>query len=168
MNGLMNAFGYIGAIESILFIGGIVYAVALWANGVLPALVRLGNGLAKRKIALFAKADNARSLKSLLIDSKLFKTSNIIEIEKRDDIGRAEAATIFLVLWHDWASAIEEILRKKSDQCPLIIYAPHDKGKIPDAEMAKLDGHRHTAVTNFRGRLLNDIVVSIITTTSEE
>jgi hypothetical protein len=67
----------------------------------------------------------------------------------------------------DWMSEIDEILRNKSDQCALIIYAPYDKGRIPDIEMAKLDGHRHTAVTNFRGRLLNDIMASMITTSCE-
>ena len=30
--------------------------------------------------------------------------------------------------------------------------------------MKNLDGKRHTSVTNFRGRLLNDVVVSQITT----
>ncbi len=59
----MNALAYIGALESILFIGGIIYAATLWADGILPALLRLGNGLAKRKIALFAKGDNASSLR---------------------------------------------------------------------------------------------------------
>lgn len=64
MDTLVNALAYIGALESCLFIVGIIYAVALWANGVLPALLRLGNGLAKRKIALFAKGDNVPVLRT--------------------------------------------------------------------------------------------------------
>src|SRR5579872_746261 len=168
MNSLMNTLGYIGALESILFIGGIIYAVALWMNGVLPALLRLGNGLAKRRIALFAKGDNASSLRNLLMDSKLFRVKNIFEISKKEDIGRAESATMFLVFWHDWANDIDEVLSKKSDECALIVYAPYEKGRIPDAEMKKLDNRRHTTVTNFRGRLLNDIVASMITTSYEK
>jgi len=164
----MNTLGYIGALESILFIGGIIYAVALWMNGVLPALLRLGNGLAKRRIALFAKGDNASSLRNLLMDSKLFRVKNIFEISKKEDIGRAESATMFLVFWHDWANDIDEVLSKKSDECALIVYAPYEKGRIPDAEMKKLDNRRHTTVTNFRGRLLNDIVASMITTSYEK
>lgn len=167
MDTLINVVAYIAALESILFVGGIIYAAALWAKGVLPALLRLGNGLAKRKIALFAKGDNVPSLRNLLMDSKLFKAKNICEITKKEDIGRAKSATMFLVFWHDWANDIDEILSKKSDECALVVYAPSDKGRIPDAEMMKLDGRRHTAVTNFRGRLLNDIVASMITTSYE-
>ncbi len=164
----MNALAYIGALEGILFIGGIIYAATLWADGILPALLRLGNGLAKRKIALFAKGDNASSLRNLLMDSKLFKAKNICEISKREDIGRAESATVFLVFWPDWTADLPEILRSKPDECALIVYAPYDKGRIPDAEMRDLDDKRHTAVTNFRGRLLNDIVASMITTSYEK
>ena len=168
MNTFLNTLGYIGVFESFLFIFGVAYAVALWVNGVFPALLRLGNGLAKRKIALFAKGDNMSSLKSLLMDSKLFKAKNICEIGVKEDIGRAESATMFLVFWPDWAAQITDILNKKHDECALIVYAPTDKGRIPDEQMKNLDGKRHTAVTNFRGRLLNDIVASMITTSYEK
>lgn len=163
-----QTLGYVGMVESILFVVAIIYAVALWVRGISPALIRLGNGLAKRRIALFAKGDNLSSLKHLLTDSKLFKDKNILQIGKKEDIGRAESATMFLVHWPDWASDIGEILNKKRDECALIVYAPYDKGRIPDEEMKNLDGRRHTAVTNFRGRLLNDIVASMITTGYEK
>jgi len=168
MDTLIKALAYIGALESLIFIVGMIYAVALWANGVLPALLRLGNGLAKRKIALFAKGDNVSSLKNLLMDSKLFKAKNIYEISKKEDIGRAESATMFLVFWPDWTTDLAKILNRKPDECALIVYAPYDKGRIPDVEMKNLDHKRHTTVTNFRGRLLNDIVASMITTSYEK
>jgi len=59
-------------------------------------VLRLGNGLAKRKIAIFARGENSSSLKKLLIDSKLFQDKNIREIGKREDIGRAQSAMVFL------------------------------------------------------------------------
>ena len=164
MNTFWNIFSFVWVLESIIFFGGLGYAVFLWVKGVSPAIVRLGNGLAKRKIALFAKGDNLSSLRHLLTDSKLFQQKNILDIRKQEDIGRAESATIFLVYWPDWTSEIAEILNTKRDECALIIYAPYDKGRIPDEQMKNLDGKRHTAVTNFRGRLLNDIVASMITT----
>lgn len=61
-----------------------------------------------------------------------------------------------------------DILFMKPDECALVVYAPYDQGRIPDEQMKKLDGKRHTAVTNFRGRLLNDIVASMITTSYEK
>ena len=161
---IWNILAIVGAVETIILIIGIAYAIFLWARGILPAILRLGNGLAKRKIAIFAKGDNVSSLKSLLSDSGLFRQKNIFEITNINDLGKAEEASVYLVYWHDWADDINQILEKKPDKCALVVYAPYDKGRIPDEQMKNLDGKRHSAVTNFRGRLLNDIVTAMITT----
>jgi hypothetical protein len=139
-----------------------------WGIGIFPALLRLGNGLANRKIAVFAKGDNLVSLRDLLLDSHLFSKSNIIDITKKNDISRAQSASVFLVFWHDWIGDIQEIFAGMKESSALVVYAPYDKGPISDENMTFLDGRRHTAVTNFRGRLLNDIVVSMITTGYEQ
>ncbi len=168
MSKMLEILAFIGVIETIVLVVGIIWGFILWTRGVFPALYRLGNGLAKRKIAVFAKGDNVSSLRSLLNDSKLFRTKNIFEITDAKDIGKAEEASVYLVFWHDWASDIAQILEKKPDTCALIVYAPYEKGRIPDEQMKNLDGKRHTAVTNFRGRLLNDIVTAMITTSYEK
>ncbi|HEY4484641.1 MAG TPA: hypothetical protein VI978_02880 [Candidatus Paceibacterota bacterium] len=164
MPSLLETLALIGTIETIVLIIGFIWAIILWTKGISPALYRLGNGLAKRKIAIFAKNDNVSSLKSLLCDSGLFRQKNIFEITNSGDIGKAEEASVYLVYWHDWADDINQILDKKPDKCALVVYAPYDKGRIPDEQMKNLDGKRHSAVTNFRGRLLNDIVTAMITT----
>lgn len=164
METLLTFIAIIGVIDTLILVIGIAWAFILWLKGISPALLRLGNGLAKRKIAVFAKGDNLNSLKSLLCDSGLFRQKNIVEITQNGDIGKAEKASVYLVYWHDWTETIDEILSKKPDECALVVYAPYDKGRIPDDQMKKLDGKRHSAVTNFRGRLLNDIVTSMITT----
>ena len=92
---LANDIEYYWLVETAVIVVGIVYAIILWARGVFPALLRLGNGLARRKIALFAKSDNASSLKHLLMDSRLFKERNICEITKKEDVGRAQGATLY-------------------------------------------------------------------------
>jgi hypothetical protein len=158
---------WVSIIDTIVLIIVIVRAAILWFMGISPVLFRLGNGLAKSKIAVFAKNDNLGSLRSLLLDSKLFKSKNILEIASKGDIGKAEEASVYLVYWHDWVDNIEEILSKKPDKCALIVYAPYYLDKIPVEQMKNLDDKRHTAVTNFRGRLLNDIVTSMITTSYE-
>lgn len=153
-----------GYISTVIVLISVIASIVAWFRGILPALLRLGNGLGKRKIAIFAKNDNVESLKSLLLDSKLFRRKNIFEVTSRDDLGKAEEASVYLVHWHDWADDVSEILNKKPDKCPMIVYAPYDKGRIPDDQMKNIDGKRNTAVTNFRGRLLNDIVTAMITT----
>jgi hypothetical protein len=145
-------------------IGSLLFVVAI-ARGIAPVLWRLGNGLANRKIALFAKGENLTSLKNLLLDSKLIHDKNILEVAGPGDVGRAKDATVYIVFWHDWADDIDAILNQKPDSCALIVYSPYDLEKIPPAQMKKLDAKRHTAVTNFRGHLLNDVITSMITTT---
>lgn len=162
---ILTIIGYIT--ESILLIS-IIVAIILWFKGILPVLLRLGNGLSKRKIVIFAKGDNVMSIKNLLIDSKLFNQKNIFEITTKGDIGKAEEASLYLIYWPDWADDITEIINQKPDKCAMVVYAPYDKGKIPDEQMKNLDGKRNTAVTNFRGRLLNDIVSFMITTSYEK
>jgi len=163
METFIEILNYIGYVSTVIVVFSFIAGIILWARGIFPVLLRLGNGLAKRKIALFAKNDNLSSIKSLLADSKLFR-QNIIEISSKDDLGRAEKASVYLVYWHDWADEINDILGKKPDNCPLIVYAPYNKGRIPDEQMQNLDGKRNTSVTNFRGRLLNDVVTAMITT----
>lgn len=131
-------------------------------------LWRLGHGLARRKIVIFATANNLASLKQLLLDSQLFSNGNIIEVFAAADIGRAENKTLFLVHWSDFQNAIDDIIKQKDDGCALIVYAPTAEGRIPDDVMSKLDKERNTTVTNFRGRLLNDIVTAMITTSYEK
>jgi hypothetical protein len=168
MNAITSILAVVGILESLALIITLGYGVMLWTRGVFPALLRLGNGLAKRNIAIFAKAENSASLRRLLLDSGLFNAKNILEIARREDMGVAERASVYLVFWHDWADQIGEVLNKKPDGCALIVYAPRDHGPIPENQMKELDGHRHTAVTNFRGRLLNDIVTAMITTSYEQ
>lgn len=165
---MKTAFDFFGYVQTGVVLVGFAITIWVFARGIAPALWRLGNGLAKRKIALFAKGDNVASLRDLLLDSKLIQPENIIEITRVEDVGRAEPATLYLVFWHDWAVDIDAILDEKPDKCALIVYAPYDKDRIPTDQMKKLDGKRHTAVTNFRGRLLNDIVASMITTSYEK
>lgn len=161
---LLDDLGRTGtAIAIILLVVGIV----VWVKGIAPALLRLGNGLAKRKIALFAKGDNLGSLCALLTDSKLFSKKNVIEITSKDDVGRASEATLFLVYWPDWSDEIDTILHQKNDGTALVVYAPQDKGRVPDEVVKNINGHRNAILTNFRGRLLNDLVSSMITTSYE-
>ena len=167
MNHVTDFLTLVGWIDAALIVAGLLYGIYLWGSGIAPVLLRLGNGLAKRKIAIFAKGDNLTSLRRLLGDSKLFPAKNILEVPSERDLECAKDASLYLVYWPDWHDHIEEILHRKPDECALLVYQPYDQGRISEELMKRLDGKRHTAVTNFRGRLLNDIVTSIITTSYE-
>lgn len=152
-----------GYISTIIVLISAVVGVAVWARGLIPALIRLGLGFSKREIAIFAKGDNFSKLRDLLKDSGLFKEKNIKQISDIDEIGKCEDITLYLLLWSDWKEQIDQILDKKSDGTGLVVYSPY--GEMIDKEaMEKLSTHRNVTVNNFRGRLLSDIVVMMITT----
>lgn len=156
------------AIHTLLWLFGIITVVIFAAKGVLPALYRLGSGLAKRKIAIFAAPTAYGELRQLLIDSKLFKTGNITHVHSPAELDVAKSASIHLVFWPDWATSLDSLLEARRADVPCIIYAPQSQGLIERPDMNRLDEHhRHTTVTNFRGRLLNDIVTAMITTSYE-
>jgi hypothetical protein len=163
MISIVDILDWVGRVTAILFLLTLAYGIYAWSRGILPALIRLGNGLSRRKIAIFAKGDHLRGLESLLSDSKLFNRNNVIDISAESDFGRAEQATLFLVFWDDWQDKIDKILSLKKDGTALIVYAPSGPRSIPEDKLKELDGKRNVTLANFRGRLLNDIVVSLMT-----
>ena len=139
-----------------------LYTLYLVSAGIFPVLYRIGVCLSKRKIALFAEVEFT-SLQALLVDSGLFKINNIEPIHK-SSMKKAENYSLFVVYWDEFSDMLDDILQKKKDNTPLIIYAPQDKGKIAPEDLKKINQHRNVVVVNFRGRLINDILVSLMTT----
>lgn len=157
---VMNISGYI---STGIIIVGVLWGIVLWLQGVFPVLIRLGKGLSTRKIAIFAEGDNQKSLKDLLADSGLFNKKNIIGVGNIGDLGRAEKATLYVIHWQSWCESIEKLLSLKKDKTGLVVYSPLKEGGISTEMMDKLEQHRNVAVTNFRGRLLGDILLSVLT-----
>src|SRR5205807_275658 len=98
----LSILDWVGRIMAVLAVVALIGGFYAWVTGILPAVIRLGKGLSKRKIAIFAKGDVLKSLEDLLSDSKLFKKKNVIGISSSGDFGRAEQVTLFLVFWPDW------------------------------------------------------------------
>ncbi|WP_052888134.1 hypothetical protein [Thermogemmatispora carboxidivorans] len=160
MEVVLAILDWVGRILVIPALIAFVLGVYEWSRGVLKVLYRLGLGLTRRKIALLAKGDNVTSGRSLLLDSRLFHEENLIIVTSPKDLGRAERADVLLVYWGDWKDDINDILRLKRDHVALVIYA--ESQAIPHEKLKELDSHRYTIVANFRGRLLNDVIVSLI------
>jgi hypothetical protein len=161
---IVSFLDWVSRVTAVIFLVTLIWGIYAWAKGILPALIRLGNGLSQRKIAIFAKGDHLTTLENLLQGSKLFSKKNVIKISAPGDFSRAEPATVFLIFWHDWQNNIPEILKWQKGNTVLIIYAPRDEGDIPVTEFNKFYSEPNVTVVNFSGRLLNDIIVSLITT----
>lgn len=137
-----------------LFVGAV--------RGIIPVLWRLGKSLYNRKIALYA-GNEATTLKLALVDSKLFKHKNIDIIGKKElDKGRDHS--MMIVYYPEFKDCILEIIALKNDSDSLIVYAPSYDGRIEDEVLNAINSKRNSIIVNFRGRLLNDILISMITT----
>lgn len=154
---ITDIIGYIGT--AWLVVSGVIILIA-WLKGILVPVWRLGDGLAKRKITIFAKGDNQESFKNLLLDSNLFNNKNIRSITKSEDLGRCEDSTLYLVVWDDFGTDINDILSKKSDKTALIVFAKQNQ--LQSADWDVLGKHRNVTIVNFKGRLMNDILVSLM------
>lgn len=155
-----------GSLTTIALIIGMLYTFYLIIKGALPVWYRLGIGLSKRKIAIFADAE-FDNLKNMLVDSNIFKEKNIIKINK-NTIKKAKSTTLLLIHWQYAESEIYNILNIKDDSDALIIYAPHEEGPINKDILRKINLERNSLIVNFRGRLLNDIFTCMITTSYEK
>lgn len=155
-------FTVVGGIYTLISILGLIYVIYLVIKGTLPIWYRLGIGLSKREIAVFAK-NEFPSLESLLVDSKIFKKNNIIQIHE-NSLKKAKGKSVYLVHWIDFSDKLNEILALKDDNTALIIYVPHTGEKLNNEQLNRINEERNSTIVNFRGRLLNDILVSLITT----
>ena len=157
----------VGGFSTLIVIIGAIYSVWCVLTGILPVWIKLGKGLSKSTIAIFSDSQ-FNSLKSMIVESKIFKEKNIIPITKQD-LKKAANASVFLVHWKDFQSDMNEILTLKKDNTALIIYAPPNEGKIEDQDLLnKIDRERNSVLVNFRGRLMNDILTSLITVNYEQ
>lgn len=154
-----------GGISTLITVAAFIYVVCLFARGVIPVLVRLGMGLSKRKIAVFADTE-FDNLLGMLVDSGIFRKSNVIKITK-GAIKKAEDITLYLVHWKYFNDKLDEILAIKRDATALLVYAPQDEGKIDQQSLEKINAERNSLVINFRGRLLNDVLACMITTSNK-
>lgn len=130
--------------------------------GITPVLSRLGFALWNRDVAIFATSDTYSSLKKSLKDSGLFREKNI-ECINLDNIDKAKGKTCFIVEYSVFKDKLQEVFSARQDhRTPVIIYA--QPGTIPNDVMADVANKTNVIVVNFRGRLVNDVLVSLITT----
>ena len=159
-------FIIVGGLATLLSVVGFLYIIYLVVKGIMPVWYRLGIGLSRKKIAIFA-AEEFDNLRSMLVDSNIFAEKNIVKIDKQS-IKKAQSISLLLVHWKAFEADIDNILGIKNDSDALIIYAPKNEGLIDDKNLEKIDRERNSIIVNFRGRLLNDILTSMITTGYEK
>lgn len=153
-------------ISSIFIIIWVITTLVLVIRWVVPVLYRLWLWLSKRKIAIFAE-EKFDELKNMLVDSNVFKENNVIKIWK-SEIKKSNSISVLLVHWNSFKDNIDEIIAEKKYSDAIIIYAPQEEWFIDGENLKKLNLQSNCIIVNFKWRLLNDILVSMITTSYEK
>lgn len=155
-------FIIVGGLTVVLSAIGIIYRVVCIILGVTPLVFRIGKAIWRRKVAVIGSSEAYSSLKDCITDTNIFKTHNVIHIPI-DNIDKAKEHTILLVDWETSGNQIDQIfIARKNFNTAVIIFAK--AGSIPHDKMAEIANKSNTVVVNFKGRLLNDILNSLITT----
>lgn len=158
-------FIIVGGVTVTLAFIAFIYRLACWTFGITPIVFRLGIALWQRKVAIFGSAEIFESLRDSLVDSNVFKRKNIIHISS-ENIDKAKDETVFLIDWETFGDKIEQVFSaRKNHQTAVVIYAK--PASIPQEMMNDIANRANTVVVNFRGRLLNDVLTSLITTSYE-
>lgn len=168
INAVLDIVGaFTVAVSLILFF----VAVFSWFFGVAPLLYRLGFGRWSRKIDIIADDTNFNSLKKDLEKTGVFRGKNIRHISTSD---LAEVKEMNLGLLHYQSFTVEQIeiiLSNKKTGAGLVTYFPEfspPSNVIPVDMMKKINDHSFTTIVNFRGRLVNDLLVTLLSTSYEK
>ena len=162
-----TAYSIWGVVSFIFAIFGFLSLAAL----VIGAFTRLGKaawrfGLALygKKIMIVANDEDYHDLEEDLSDSGLIKKENIQRISNKQ-ISKAKDALLLIVVYGYLSrNSFRAIVNGKNSRCGLIIYCPPEKGRIENDEMELLSKTSFTALCNFRGRLVNDVLIMMLST----
>lgn len=165
-------FVIFGGLSVILILLGVVLNFVFWFLGIAPLLWRLGFGRWFRKIAIVANTDVYNQLKKDLVDSGIFRENNISPISSQS-LAEVKDRDLLLVHYQSFnENQIKTILADKRSKAGMVFYypefSPQNGKKIPDEMLSQISNKENTTVVNFRGRLLNDIITTLITTSYEK
>jgi hypothetical protein len=145
-------FIIVGGLTVVFAALGIIYRIVCIALGLTPLVFRIGKAIWRRKVAIIGSSEVFSSLKDCITDTEIFNKKNVIHIPIDN-----------IVDWETSRNQIDQIfVARKNHNTAVIIFAK--AGSIPQDKMAEIANRSNTVVVNFRGRLLNDILNSLITT----
>lgn len=153
-------FDWFGYGSTVILVGGFIWAFVRWLRGIVPLSVRAGR-IRQNRVAIFADPANYSELKDSMDGTKLFGKNSFKDVSTVNNIDVSDGHNIFVVNWADWGNDIDAVLAKKKADTGIIVYAPYPV-RIADNDMAKLQSKNFVTVTNFRGRLITDLLAMAI------
>lgn len=162
VNMLINAVGVVTTIAAIL---AFFYKIICWFLGITPIVKRLGFGRWRREISIVAKTkDSFEDVKRDFVSSGVFRDKNIKFVNSNNLIDLKQASII--LLHEDMIDALERVANSRPSRSGLVVYCP--QRRLDEAQMNLINSNPNSIVVNFRGRLLNDIIMMLVSTSYVE
>jgi hypothetical protein len=168
LNELVNIVGVFTTVFAICLF---IWTVLSWMLGVYPLFLRLGFGRWTRKIAIVANDNFYSTLKTDLVDTGVFREKNIYQI-KADTLSKVKEISLALVHYQSFTEdQIKTVLSNKKSNAGFIFYFPEftpPSVVIPPEMMKAINNQQFTTIVNMRGRLINDIVITLLSTSYDK
>lgn len=133
-------------------------------TGVAQAAWRFGLALFGKKIQVIAGEADYQDIYEDLTDSGLIKGRNIQRISDKHQAKTRDALFLIVVYKYLKSNDFEAVIRGKSPRCGLIVYCPPEKGRLEPGEIELLNQVAFTVLCNSRGRLVNDVLLMMLST----
>ena len=82
--------------------------------------------------------------------------------------GSGDEYSLHLVHYHSCKSNLSKVLENVKSHHALLIYALQEEGFIPKDHLEEINKKQNVVVVNFKGRLLNDLLNAMITTSFQK
>lgn len=164
---ISDIFSVGGAISLVFEFIGFLSLIALTISAFTrlgKAAWRFGLALYGKKIMIVANDEDFRDLKEDISDSGLIKSRNIQRISEKQLAKTKNALLLIIVYGYLDKDDFKSVVTRKSARCGLIIHCPPEKGRIKDDEMDLLSNTAFTTLCNFRGRLVNEVLITMLST----
>ena len=160
VNEFVASFAWATALISLAALTTLIFGAVA---GIIKPLWRFGLSISKRKIFIFAVGDIGDDIKRDLEKSGIIKAKNI-EIHSSRFSAELQNATLAVIHYSSFEKEFESMLNLKMSRCGLIVYHPEFGKRIPNDIMEKISKLQNVMVVNFRGRLVNDALATMMST----
>ena len=161
---IFKAWTVISSILTMVGVVSLAFVIIGCISGLTQAITRFGLALFGKKVAVFASVDDFHVIKSDLASSGLVKEKNIERVSVEQQSSLNDALLIVFACRDDNKEHIKEAVARKSSRCGLVVYCPDGPSALTQEEMAEINAAPFATVCNFRGRLINDILLMMLST----
>ncbi len=127
---------------------------------------RFGLALFAKKIMIVANEEDRNNIRCDLTRSGLIKEKNIRMVSSAQLVDLKGAFMIIVSYGYLKDDDFARVINEKSSRCGLIVYCPPEpeRGSLSEEEKSLLNSTPFTTLCNFRGRLVNDVLLMMLST----